>query len=54
MSTLICGICGEDWAVCIRNTVQGGEIKLCKSHWEYLQEAQTQALATLLERYEEK
>lgn len=44
-----CGICGEEWAVCIPNTVQGGQINLCKSHYEYLQEAQTQALASLLE-----
>jgi hypothetical protein len=49
-----CGICGEDWAVCIPNTVQGGEINLCRWHWDYLQTAQNRALNTLLTNYEEK
>jgi endonuclease/exonuclease/phosphatase family metal-dependent hydrolase len=44
-----CGICGEVWAACIKDTVQGGEIRLCKAHLNYLEAAQTEALATLLE-----
>jgi hypothetical protein len=46
---MYCGICGQEWAVRIANTVQGGAIELCKSHWEYMQEAERQALAALLE-----
>ena len=49
MSDFTCGICGEDWAVRIPNTVQGGQIQLCASHRDYLQEIQTQALSKLLE-----
>jgi hypothetical protein len=44
-----CGICGEVWAVRIRNTVQGGTIELCEAHRDILDAAQTAALATLLE-----
>lgn len=49
MSRFDCAICGEVWHVCIRNTVQGGEIQLCKAHYSYLESAQTAALAALLE-----
>jgi ribosome-binding protein aMBF1 (putative translation factor) len=49
-----CGLCGEEWAVCIPNTVQGGQINLCKSHYEYVQAAEAAALSILLERYEVK
>ena len=49
-----CGICGnKDWAVCIPNTVQGGEIRLCQWHWDYLQTAQNRALKNLMEWREE-
>ena len=44
-----CGICGEVWAVCIPNTVQGGQIELCAAHRDVLEAAQTAALAKLLE-----
>jgi hypothetical protein len=43
-----CGICGQEWATRIPNTVQGGTIELCKNHWDYIQEIQTEALANLL------
>ena len=43
-----CGICNEEWAICIENIVQGGEIRLCKEHSQYLINAQHQALSALL------
>jgi hypothetical protein len=48
MSSLTCGICGEEWAVCIPNTMRGGEINLCAKHWEAIKWAQHNALVTLL------
>ena len=44
-----CGICNKEWAICIPNTVHGGQINLCAKHRDIVQEAQHQALKNLLE-----